>query len=460
MFNPHILFSKIDPKPTIFEIITDICTDNNLLKMIMTFEETTQFLYNQIPVFQHSGASAYKPGLDNTTLLDKHFGHPHKKYKTIHIGGTNGKGSTSHTLAAILQKSNYKVGLYTSPHLIDFRERIRVDGVMASQEFVVDFVAKNMEIIQKIRPSFFELTMMMAFCYFEKEEVDVAIIEVGLGGRLDSTNIITPTLSVITNISLDHVQFLGDTLEKIAFEKAGIIKKGVPIVIGEAEGNLKVLFKGVAHEVDAPICFAQELDLIRSSQHLDNGKWCYQTAQFPDLIGELGGDCQKNNSATILASIEQLRHRGFAIPDSAVYGGFAQVVELTGLQGRWQKLSDAPLTICDTGHNTAGIKYIVKQLQRNNYKTLRIVLGVVNDKDIRGILSLLPQDAIYYFTKASILRAMPEMELKQIASEFKLVGSAFPTVKEAYDCALSESDERDLIFIGGSTFVIADLLSK
>lgn len=427
--------------------------------MTMTFDETTQFLYKQLPVFQHKGASAYKPGLENTIALDAFFNHPHHAYKTIHVGGTNGKGSTSHTLAAILQKSGYKVGLYTSPHLVDFRERIRVNGEMISKQYVIDFVAKNFTQIAHIHPSFFELTMMMAFCYFRDSEIDVAIIEVGLGGRLDSTNIISPELSIITNISFDHVQLLGDTLEKIATEKAGIIKLGVPTVIGEATGNVKEVFESQAKVCNTQIHFAEESNTLCNSKKTANGYWLYETQDYPELIGELGGNCQLKNTQTILTTLPLLKKAGFVIPDSAVYEGFRNVVELTGLQGRWQKLARKPLTYCDTGHNEGGIKYIVDQLNSQSYKNLRIVIGMVNDKDIHHILALLPKNGIYYFTQASVTRALPVNELQQLAHEAGLTGKIFTTVGDAYDSALSESESDDFIFIGGSNFIVADLLN-
>lgn len=427
--------------------------------MTMTFDETTQFLYNQLPVFQHKGASAYKPGLGNTEALDAFFNHPHHAYKTIHVGGTNGKGSTSHTLAAILQKAGYKVGLYTSPHLVDFRERIRVNGEMISKQYVIDFVANNFAQIAHIQPSFFELTMMMAFCYFRESEVDIAIIEVGLGGRLDSTNIISPELSIITNISFDHVQFLGDTLEKIAAEKAGIIKHGIPAVIGEASGSVKKVFRLQGEGCNTEIYFAEESNLLYSSTKTADGYWLYDTPDYPGLIGELGGNCQIKNTQTILTTLPLLKKAGFIIPDSAVYEGFRNVVELTGLQGRWQKLATRPLTYCDTGHNEGGIKYIVDQLKCQSYKNLRIVIGMVNDKDIHHILALLPKEGIYYFTQASVARALPVNELQQLAYDTGLTGKAFSTVAEAYDYAVSESESDDFLFIGGSNFIVADLLN-
>jgi dihydrofolate synthase/folylpolyglutamate synthase len=424
----------------------------------MTFDETTQFLYKQLPVFQAVGASAYKPGLQNTEALDAFFDHPHRAFRTIHVAGTNGKGSISHTLAAILQQAGYRVGLYTSPHLVDFRERIRVDGQMIERDYVVDWVARHFDSVAHIRPSFFELTMMMAFCYFRERQVDVAVVEVGLGGRLDSTNVITPELGIISNISFDHVQFLGNTLEAIAAEKAGIIKPGIPVVIGEATGAVRQVFADKAQAVGAPIRFAQEGDALLSAKH-DASGWHYATRRYGTLRGELGGDCQICNTRTILTALPLLEERGFAIPQQAVEAGFARVCELTGLQGRWQKLADAPLTYCDTGHNEGGIRYVVGQLERQQCRTLRIVIGMVNDKDITHIIALLPKHARYYFTQASVARALPAAELARIGAEAGLQGESFATVAEAYHRAVADSSADDFIFVGGSNFVIGDLLN-
>lgn len=425
----------------------------------MNYQETIQYLYNQLPVYQNMGGSAYKEGLDNSLELDKYFGYPHTKYKTIHIAGTNGKGSTSHLLAAILQQSGYKVGLYTSPHLVDFRERIRVNGEKISEQYVVDFVEKHRSSFEPIQPSFFELTMMMSFLYFAEMEVDIAIIEVGLGGRLDSTNIITPVLSVITNISYDHTQFLGNTLEKIAAEKAGIMKPDIPVVIGEAEGEVRKVFEEKAEREGAQITFAQDLNIILSAEKQKDGAWLFQTDRYADLKGELGGLAQIKNAATVLASVGILSDKGIPITSQAVYEGFAEVVELTGLQGRWQVIqSGNPRIICDTGHNVAGIEYIVEQLRSESYNNLYIVIGMVNDKDISKVLELLPKDATYYFTRAAIARALDENNLAEQASSVGLQGSSYHTVAEALDKVLKQADNNDLIFIGGSNFVVAEAL--
>jgi len=424
----------------------------------MDYKETTEYLYNQLPVYQKTGGSAYKEGLDNSLQLDEYFLHPHRKYKTIHVGGTNGKGSVSHLTAAILQEAGYKVGLYTSPHLIDFKERIRVNGEKISEEYVVDFVERHRKYFEPVEPSFFELTMMMAFKYFADMEVDVAVIEVGLGGRLDSTNIITPDLSIITNISFDHMQFLGNTLPKIAVEKAGIIKKNVPVIIGEAEDEVRQVFEDTAAKTGAPIIFAEDENIIRSSLKTASG-WLFDTKYYSHLKGELSGYAQIKNAATVLCAIKELQKRGYVIPSKAIYSGFAYVNELTGLMGRWQIIQEInPKIVCDTGHNVAGMKYIVEQLRTERYHTLHFVLGMVNDKDITHILEMLPKKAIYYFTKASIPRSKNERELEALACKYGLTGYSYPTVAEAVQAAKDWAANNDFIFIGGSNFVVADAL--
>lgn len=424
----------------------------------MTYNETLDYLFNQLPVYQRVGGSAYKEGLDNSLTLDAHFSHPHRKYKTIHVGGTNGKGSTSHLLASILQQAGYKVGLYTSPHLVDFRERIRVNGEKISENYVVDFVEENREFFEPIHPSFFELTMTMAFCYFADMHVDVAIIEVGLGGRLDSTNIITPDLSVITNIGFDHMQFLGNTLEKIAKEKAGIIKTNIPVVIGEAEDEVRRVFEETAESVGAPIVFAEDDDIMKSSLRTASG-WLFDTKYYSQLRGELSGFAQIKNAVTVIAALRELLKLGYVIPSKAVYNGFAYVAEFTGLMGRWQVIQELkPKIVCDTGHNIDGIKYIAEQFKSERYKTLHIVLGMVNDKDISGVLSLLPQKAIYYFTRADIPRAMDERQLQHLAGKKGLMGYSYPTVAEAVNAAKDWALPDDFIFIGGSNFVVGEAL--
>ncbi len=426
----------------------------------MTYEETIDYLFNSAPLFQHVGKDAYKEGLENTYLLDEHFGHSHRRFKTIHVAGTNGKGSCSHTLAAILQSAGYKVGLFTSPHLVDFRERIRINGIPVSEQYVVDFVANHRSFFEPLHPSFFELTTALAFHYFAESEVDVALIEVGLGGRLDCTNIIHPDLCVITNISFDHIQFLGDTLAKIASEKAGIIKPGIPIVIGETTPETKPVFAQKALEVNAPIHFAEEESLLLHSSVDKQGKRIYQTVGYSQLEGELGGLCQIKNTNTLLSAIRVLQEIGYRINEQAVRKGFANVCSLTGLMGRWQKLQEHPTLICDTGHNKGGLQYIVEQLSHQSYRQLHIVLGMVNDKDISGVLALLPKHAIYYFTKASVNRALPEQEVRRLAQQHGLLGNAYPDVETAVRSAQASADPEDLIFVGGSTFIVADLLKN
>lgn len=423
----------------------------------MNYQQTIDYLYNQLPVYQHVGGSAYKEGLDNSLALARYFNNPQDKYKTIHVGGTNGKGSTSHLLASVLQKAGYKVGLYTSPHLVDFRERIRVNGEMISEDYVVSFVQNHREAFEPIHPSFFELTMTMAFQYFVDTNVDVAIIEVGLGGRLDSTNIIHPDLSVITNISLDHVQFLGNSLEKIAVEKAGIIKPAIPVVIGE-RGSVGEIFENKAKEAKAPIHFAEDYEWIISSRK-DGENLIFETKNYKRLKCELGGGFQIKNAATVLTALDVLMSIGYSIPDRAVYDGFARVNEVTGLKGRWQLLQSSPRVICDTGHNKAGIEYIVKQLETENFEHLHLVIGMVNDKDISSVLALLPKhNTTYYFTQASIFRALNSSELQALAATYGLQGCAYSSVESAVLSAQTKASSQDLVFIGGSNFVVGEAI--
>ena len=425
----------------------------------MDYTETIDFLYSQLPVFQRIGGAAYKEGLDNSLYLDAVLNHPHHQYKTIHVGGTNGKGSVSNMLSAVLQSAGYKTGLYTSPHLVDFRERIRVDGKKIEKNFVVDFVQRMQPAIEEISPSFFELTMMMAFEYFAYQQVDIAIIEVGLGGRLDSTNIITPILSVITNISFDHTQFLGNTLPKIAAEKAGIIKPKIPVVIGEnVNEEIKSVFTNKAQEMNSPILFAEDNPLVESMEIIPTREILFQTKEYADLTLNLSGLYQKKNLNTVLAAIHTLKSIQCEISKEAVYNGLSQVQSLTGLLGRWQVLQESPKIICDTGHNEAGIADVVEQLKCESYKQLRIVFGMVNDKNISTVLSLLPKDAVYYFAKASVMRALDANELKQMAEEKGLKGKAFSIVEEAISAAKKDANDADLIFVGGSNFVVADAL--
>lgn len=417
----------------------------------MNYQETTEYLFNSTPVFEKIGAKAYKPGLQTTFALDDHFGHPHQKYKTIHIAGTNGKGSSSHTLAAILQSQGYKVGLYTSPHLVDFRERIRVNGECVPEQYVIDFVEENRAFFEPLHPSFFELTTAMALKYFAEQKVDYAVIEVGLGGRLDCTNIITPILSIITNISFDHTQFLGNTLAEIAGEKAGIIKPGVPVVIGEYLPETRPVFENKAKAENAPILFAQDFD----ADHRESGETC-------DVDMELKGSYQERNKKTILTALHILRQK-LAISDEAIREGFAHVCELTGLRGRWEKLNDAPLTICDTGHNLAGWNYLAPQINSVKAKTKHIVFGMVDDKDVVHVLQLLKEKlenrVKYYWTQPSTKRAIPVEKLSELALKLGLHGETYHSVKEAYNAALKNAEKDDFVFVGGSSYVVADLLS-
>lgn len=428
------------------------------------YSETIEYLYSAAPAFEKVGAGAYKEGLSNTRALDEHFQNPHHKFLTIHIGGTNGKGSCSHTLAAVLQAAGYKVGLYTSPHLVDFRERIRVNGECIPEQYVIDFVEVERNFFEPLQPSFFELTTALAFKYFADQNVDVAIIEVGLGGRLDCTNIITPLISLITNISLDHTQFLGNTLAQIASEKAGIIKQGVPVVIGEYTPETRPVFEAKAAEVAAPVVFAEDEAEIETLWH--------------DLDFELKGDYQAKNRRTILTALSVLRHlhdenaekQPLTITDEAIRHGFANVAEMTGLMGRWQKLQERPLVICDAGHNIGGWQYLHKQikdtfrnLQGNTTQTLqptlRIVFGMVDDKDIDAVMGLMPDYATYYFCQASTKRAVKSNEVKRLAEKHSLQGRAFPTVESAYRAAIADAETCDFVFVGGSCYVLADLLS-
>ena len=423
------------------------------------YQSALDFLYTQLPMFQRAGAPAYKPGLDTSRALDKAFAHPHRAYKTIHVAGTNGKGSTSHTLAAILQSAGYRTGLYTSPHLVDFRERMRVNGKMICEEEVVDFVSRYRAMDLGIHPSFFELTMMMAFDFFARENVDIAIIEVGLGGRLDSTNIITPEMCVITNISYDHTAFLGDTLPMIAAEKAGIIKPHIPVVIGEAEGEVRQVFVDTARREDAPIIFApQNLAVTPEIRDGITGH-LYANTPFGPIWGELAGEYQTANASTIFTALDGMRQRGIAtFSDADVAEGFATVTSSTGLLGRWMKVDGRPLTICDTGHNIGGWEYLSRQIEAQPGRK-HMVIGFVNDKDIDHILDLMPRDARYYFTRAQIPRALAADALAAAAKEKGLLGETFDDVPSAYEAAKRDADAGDTIFVGGSTFVVADFLA-
>lgn len=423
----------------------------------MTYQETIQYLFNSTPVFEHVGAAAYKPGLYNTHELDQHFGHPHTAYKTIHVAGTNGKGSCSHTLAAILQEAGYKVGLYTSPHLVDFRERIRVNGHPISEQRVIDFVEQERAFFEPLNPSFFELTTALALLYFKEQQVDVAIIEVGLGGRLDCTNIITPVLSLITNISFDHTQFLGNTLEQIAAEKAGIIKQHVPVVIGETVPETRTVFKQKAAICKAPIYFAEEEPEVLSSKVCQIGGRDYITQHFGNLHGQLGGEYQERNANTVLKALPLLQEI-FNITPNNIVRGFANVTTLTGLRGRWEKLRENPVVICDTGHNVAGWKWLAPQIKSVVCRKLRLVFGMVDDKDVETVIKLLPQNATYYWAQASTKRAIPSNIIAEIGRKNQLVGTDCGTVAKAYHKAITDASADDFIFVGGSSYIVSDLL--
>ena len=407
----------------------------------MTYQETCEYLYNQLPMFEQQGASGYKEGLDNSVKLDEHFGHPHRKYRTIHIAGTNGKGSCAHTISAILQMCGYKVGLYTSPHLVDFSERIRINGNPIPEEYVIDFVQNEKTFFEPLKPTFFELVTAMAFKYFADKAVDIAVIETGMGGRLDCTNIITPALSIITNIGLDHTQFLGTTLEQIAMEKAGIIKPKTPVVIGEATEETRQIFDVMAGEVSAPITYAEDQHEVIDCTSTPNGL-LYHTVHDGMLEGELSGIYQKKNTNTILCAIRRLEEIGLMYPvhtmpdepckNREIREGFKHVCDLTGLKGRWQKVKDHPLTICDTGHNVPGWTYLSEQLKAVRCKHRHIVFGMVDDKDVQGLYG----------------------------AEFGLQGESYPDVVNAYEAAQKAANEKDFVFIGGSSYVVAEFLKN
>lgn len=428
----------------------------------MTYEETIQYLFNSAPLFQHVGGAAYKEGLSTTHILDAHFNHPHNQYKTIHIAGTNGKGSCAHTIAAILQHTGLKVGLYTSPHLVDFRERIRINGEMMPQQYVIDFVEEERSFFEPLHPSFFELTTALAFKYFAEQHVNVAVIEVGLGGRLDCTNIISPILSVITNISFDHTQFLGNTLAQIASEKAGIIKHKVPVIIGECNAETRSVFEHKAHEVEAPILFAEDNKEVLSSEFSDlygHKLRHYTTRSFGDIYGELTGECQIKNANTILCALHSLS-KIFSVTHEDITYAFEHVCEMTGLRGRWQILQEHPTIICDTGHNTGGWQYLAHQLAQiaTSGNKLHIVFGMASDKDIERVMSTLPHEACYYWTKASVKRATSEQTIANIATKYDLHGKTYSNVAEAYEAAVNNASTNDYIYVGGSSFIVADLL--
>ncbi len=430
-----------------------------------TYQEVLDYLYSQLPMFQRTGPAAYKDNLDNTIRLDEMFDYPHRSFRSIHVGGTNGKGSVSHMLASVLQEAGYKTGLYTSPHLKDFRERVRVNGEMITEEAVVQFTESFLKKneAEKLEPSFFELTVSMAFDYFRTMQVDVAVIEVGLGGRLDSTNIITPEVSVITNISFDHMALLGNTLQKIATEKAGIIKQNTPVVIGESSSETDAVFEQIASKAGSTLAFASQyyestygmltIDGKQSLNIRSNGKVVYADLQL-DLLGIY----QRHNVPTVLKTIDILNKKGWNLPEEVIRHGLMNTIRNTGLMGRWQIIGYNPLTICDTGHNPAGIKIVIEQIDQTAWEKLHIVIGMVNDKDQDEVLSLLPTYAHYYFTKAEIPRATDPEELAAKAAKFCLVGNCYPSVRQALTEALASAGKNDLVFVGGSNFVVAEVL--
>lgn len=404
----------------------------------MNYIETTEWLFNQLPMYQTMGAAAYKEDLTHTQLLLKHLGNPENKIKCIHVAGTNGKGSTSHLLASVYQEAGYKVGLYTSPHLKDYRERIKINGVEISEQFVIDFVSENKAFFEKHQLSFFEMTVGLAFAYFNQSNTDINIIEVGLGGRLDATNVITPLLSVITNIGIDHVQFLGDTLEKIAVEKGGIIKPNIPVVIGEYTTETKIIFDDLAIKNLSPIQFASNLI-------------------HPEYPCELQGDYQKSNKKTVITALQSITEL-LPITEEQIKTGFLNVVKNTGLLGRWQQLGSNPKIICDTAHNAHGLEIVMNQLNNEPFTHLHLVLGFVNDKDLDKILPLFPKKATYYFSRPSLSRGLDETLLQKKAAAFNLIGNAYNSISEAYEAALKNATASDFIYIGGSTFTVAEVL--
>ena len=436
----------------------------------MNYRETCEYLFSQMPMFEKQGASGYKEGLDNTLALDEHFGHPHLSYATIHVGGTNGKGSVSHTVAAILQECGYRVGLYTSPHLVDFRERIRINGKPISEKYVTNFVEEERYFFEPLHPSFFEVTTAMALKYFKDNNVDIAVIEVGLGGRLDCTNIINPLVSVITNISFDHTKLLGNTISQIAAEKAGIIKKGVPVVIGESDPESRPVFEAKAKEMDAPIIFADDNPEVTSAELAKDGGVDFTTKHLGSLHTDLGGIYQIKNMNTVCFVLNVLMKRGY-LADAKKGNNYERcyyelaeslknVCSMTGLQGRWQVVGSKPTVVCDTGHNLGGWQYLSRQLSQQQCRQMHIVFGMVDDKDIEGVLNLLPKDARYYFTKADSHRALNEIVVKTLAERHGLKGEAFPTVKEAYQSAQKQAVPEDFIFVGGSSYVVGDFLKN
>ncbi len=405
----------------------------------MTYQDTLDWMFAQLPMYQRQGKTAFKKDLSNTLKLATHLSHPEKDFKSVHVAGTNGKGSTSHMVASILQEAGYKVGLYTSPHLKDFRERIKINGKPVSKQFVIGFIKRNRPFFEANQLSFFEMTVGMAFEYFSKQKVDIAVVEVGMGGRLDSTNILTPEVSVITNIGLDHMQFLGDTLELIAGEKGGIIKPNVPVVVGETQNETKPVFDTLAEANTSKVVYADQV---------------VDTVYPSDMIGSY----QTKNIKTAFQTIQELRLKGYNISEEHIKNGFLNVVKNTGLLGRWQVLNENPKVVCDTGHNREGLTYVMSQLKEEEFNELHIVLGVVNDKDLNSIVDLLPKKAVYYFCKPNIPRGKDAKALKNELEPHNLIGDTYVSVDEAYKTAIKTASKNDFIFVGGSTFVVAEII--
>lgn len=437
----------------------------------MNYQEAIEYLFERTANYEKHGMSDYKPGLDTMLAMDEHYGHPHAKYRTIHVAGTNGKGSVSHTLAAQLQVCGYRVGLYTSPHLVDFSERIRINGMPIDKEYVARFVDQERDFFEPLAPSFFELTTMMAFKYFAENDVDIAVIEVGLGGRLDSTNIIMPVLSIITNVSLDHTQLLGSTVEQIAMEKAGIMKRGVTCVIGEASTQLHAVYDAMAEKAGTELVYADSDVVIKSAEPLpDGGGMEYETSLGIHFKGALEGQFQVKNTNTVLHAVYELMKKGYfcdcEIPENMknieqeMERAFLNVKSLTGIQGRWQTVRNDPKVVCDTGHNPGAWQYISRQLENQKCHELRIVIGILEDKDVYEIMAKLPKKAKYYFTKSSSKRALPEATLKVFGDQFGLKGKSYPTVADAYKAAMEDVQSDDFIFVGGSNYVVADFLKS
>lgn len=430
----------------------------------MTYKQTLEFLYSSLPMYQRTGAAAYKNSLETTFALDEAHGHPHRKFKSVHIAGTNGKGSVAHMLASVLQTAGYKTGLYTSPHLVDFRERIRVNGKMIGEKEVMNYVKNNRSLIEELEPSFFEMTVDLAFMYFAAREVEIAIIETGMGGRLDSTNIVDPVLSIITNIGMDHMRFLGDSIEKIAREKGGIIKPDTPLVVGEYREDSMKVFRELTEKNHSKLILAEEHVIhehgLMMPDRRINHRFRSRTAVYDNLVCDLTGNYQVKNLKTVITALEELTRTGMEISAPAIYQGLAEVKMNTGLRGRWEELGYNPLVICDTAHNPDGVGEIVDQIRNTPWKKLHMVWGMVNDKDTDAILKLLPEDAVYYFTKADIPRALDEKRLFRAAMDLGLRGRHYPDVHSAYMAAISDSGRGDLVFIGGSSFVVAEILGK